>query len=630
MCLPKITVVTPVFNGAAHLAETLESVLRQEYPELEYIVVDGSSTDGTLDIICRYEARNDFPQRISLVISEPDQGMYDAIAKGFERASGDIYCYLNADDLFECDGLRSVGEYFSQHPETQVVYHEDVVLVDGWKFPNVRQPNGVDTVDFLNGHILFQDGVFWRRSAFDAVGGIRRDLKLAGDFDLWLRLSSRASFVRRPGHASCFRMHPDQLSSKMDRYHREMDQSISDFLATMPMSKRALWTVQSLFWSAYRRLSRKWGSGRLFFPIDFGNLPPPAATIPPGTEAIPHSPIDGKPAERLLFTAPDTRFGERELNYIYLDERHGIAITHPHIAADRLDALYQKHYSSPPTEPKLPEATSPYRQFRGKQIWERLLLSLPVGVLSRILFPGAGSDNTLQELITVLERSKVDTAETLRFLDVGCFEGHLLDQIRSNTCWKPFGLEPNKLAADTAKGKGHQVWCGHAEDAGSLIPREQKFDVIHLGQSIEHVDDPVNVLVHLKRLLAPRGVLVVSTPNLESREIDWFGPTWAHWHPPYHRHVFSGKGLHALAQKAGFLPVHLQTFSNPYWTSMSLAQNRLGLGGSVSHAVHFDRRITREARRISFWKKVIWDKLDKGDYCLFVMKDATAGDPGHV
>ena len=63
---------------------------------------------------------------------------------------------------------------------------------------------------------------------------------------------------------------------------------------------------------------------------------------------------------------------------------------------------------------------------------------------------------------------------------------------------------------------------------------------------------------------------------------------------------------------------------------MSLAQNRLGLGGSVSHAVHFDRRITREARRISFWKKVIWDKLDKGDYCLFVMKDATAGDPGHV
>jgi glycosyltransferase involved in cell wall biosynthesis/SAM-dependent methyltransferase len=630
MHLPKITVVTPVFKGATHIAETLESVLRQDYPELEYIVVDGGSTDGTLDIIRAYETRNDFPQRISLVISEPDQGMYDAIAKGFVRANGDIYCYLNADDLFECGGLRSVGEYFSRHPETQVIYHEDVVLVDGWKFPNVRQPENVGTVDLLKGHILFQDGVFWRRALFDAVGGICRDLKLAGDFDLWLRLSNRAGFVRHPGHVSCFRMHPDQLSSRMDRYHREMDRSIAEFLATVPATRRALWAVQSLFRDARRRLVRKGGRERLFFPIDFGDLPPPAATIPPGTAEIPRSPIDGKRAERLLFTTPDTRFGERELSYIYLDERHGIAIAHPHIATDRLDELYRKHYSSPPIELKLPEGASPYRRFCGKRIWEKILYRLPVGVLSRLLFPAAGSDNTLPELITVLERSNVDTSKTLRFLDVGCFEGHLLDQIRSSTRWLSFGLEPNSRAVDAAKEKGHRVWCGHAGDAGSLLPPEQRFDVIHLGQSIEHVADPVEVLAHLKRLLAPGGVLVVSTPNLDSREIDWFGPTWAHWHTPYHRHVFSGKGLHVLAQKAGLLPVHLQTFSNPYWTSMSLAQNRMGLGGCVSHAVNFDRRTSGEARRINFWKKIIWDRRGKGDYCLFVMKDMAAGDPTHV
>ena len=627
--LPKITVVTPVFNGAPHLAETLESVLRQDYPELEYIVVDGGSTDGTLDIIREYEARADFPQRISLAISEPDQGMYDAIAKGFKHASGDIYCYLNADDLLECDGLRSVGEYFSQHPETQVVYHEDVVLVNGWKFPNVRQPNGVDTIDLLAGHILFQDGVFWRRSAFDAVGGIRRDLKLAGDFDLWLRLSARFRFVRRPGHVSCFRMRPDQLSSRMDIYHREMEQSIADFLATMPIFKRMLWAVQKPFRSTYRKLSRNLHRESLFFPIDFGNLPPPAATIPHGAEEIPRSPIDGKPAERLLFTTPDTRFGERELNYIYLDERHGIAITHPHIAAEELDALYRKHYSSPPTELKLPVATSPYRQFNGKRIWEKVLFRLPVGVLSRILFPAAGSDNTLLELITVIEESKVGTSKAIHFLDVGCFEGHLLDQIRDNTCWKSFGLEPNSHAFETAQGKGHRVWHGNAENADSLIPREQQFDVIHMGQSIEHLDDPVNVLGRLRRLLAPRGVLVVSTPNLDSREIDWFGPTWAHWHPPYHRYIFSRKGLHSLARHAGLLPVYFQTFSNPYWTSMSLAQNQMGLGGSASHAVNFDIRISREARRINFWKKVIWDRLDKGDYCFFAMKDTANGMPGH-
>jgi len=628
MPLPKITVVTPVFNGAAHIAETLESVLRQDYPELEYIVVDWGSTDGTLDIIRRYEAREDFPQRISLVISEMDQGMYDAIAKGFERANGEILCRLNADNLFECGGLKSVGEYFSQHPKTQVIYHEDVVLVNGWKFPNVRHPKNVDTVDLLDGHTLFQDSVFWRRTAFEAVGGIRRDLKLAGDFDLWLRLSTRFRFVRRPGHVSCFRVPPGLLSSRMNHYHREMEQSIADFGANVPIFKRALWAVQKPFRGMHRRLSLILCRERLFFPIDFGNLPPPAATIPRGAEEIPRSPIDGKPAERLLFTTPDTRFGERELNYIYLDERHGIAITHPRIAADELDALYRKHYSSPPTELQLPESTSPYRQFNRIRGWEKALFKLPVGALARRLFPKAWSDNTLHELIMVLNNSKIDTSQALRFLDIGCFEGMLLDQIRSTTGWISFGLEPNNRAVEITRGKGHHVWCGHAQDAGTLIPQEQQFDVIYMGQSIEHVDDPICVLGHLRRLLAPGGALVVSTPNLDSREIDWFGPTWAHWHPPYHRYIFSRKGLYALARQAGLLPACFQTFSNPNWTALSLVQNRMGLGGSASHAVNFDALIAKKAHRINFWKRIIWNRLGKGDYCFFAMKAAT-GEAGH-
>jgi SAM-dependent methyltransferase len=235
----------------------------------------------------------------------------------------------------------------------------------------------------------------------------------------------------------------------------------------------------------------------------------------------------------------------------------------------------------------------------------------------------------LRELILVLEKSGMDTSKALRFLDIGCFEGHLLDQIRSSTCWESFGLEPNSHAVDAANGKGLRVWCGHAENADSQIPPEQRFDVIYMGQSIEHVDDPVSVLGHLRRLLAAGGLLVVSTPNLDSREIDWFGPTWAHWHPPYHRYIFSRKGLRSLARQAGFLPVCLKTFSNPYWTSMSLAQNRMGLGGSVSHAVNFEHRISMEARKINFWKKVIWDRLGQGDYCFFAMKDTADGVPAH-
>ncbi len=628
MSLPQVTVVTPVLNGAEHIAETLGSVLRQDYPKLEYIIVDGGSTDGTLDIIREYEGKSEFPQRISLVISEPDEGMYDAISKGFARATGEIFCYLNADDLFECGGLRSVGEYFSRHPEVQVIYHEDTVLVDGWKFPNVRQPENVTTADLLNAHILFQDAVFFRRTAYEAIGGVRRDLKLSGDFDLWLRLSAQFRFFRRPGHVSCFRLRPDQLSSRMDLYHREMKQSIVDFLSHTTLTSRAKWFIQRFLWHVPRIYLSKLRRDRLFFPIDLVNFPPPAGTIPLGTESIPRSPIDRMPAERLLFTTPDTRFGAHELNYIYLDDRHGIAISHPHIAEKEMDALYQMHYSSPPTELKSPVTTSPYRRFNGQRKWEKFLLKLPLGPLARWLFPAAWSkeiwsDNTLGELVKTLNRSKVDTSKELRFLDTGCFEGYLLDKVRENTRWIPFGLEPNGLAVEKATEKGHSVWCGHAEDAGSLIPGDQQFDVIFMGQSIEHIDYPVRVLVQLRRLLAPDGVLVVSTPNLDSREIDWFGPTWAHWHPPYHRYIYSKKGLHSLAQQAGLLPGHFQTFSNPTWTVMSLTLNRLGLSGSISHAVTIDQLLAGKAQRINFWKEILWNRLNKGDYSFFAMKNGS-------
>jgi len=504
----------------------------------------------------------------------------------------------------------------------------------------VRQPRGVDTVDLLNGHILFQDGVYWRRTAYEAIGGIRRDLKLAGDFDLWLRLSARFRFVRRPGHVSCFRVHSNQLSNQFEQYHREVRQSIKDFKATAPVVNVVRWPIQKFMRRVSRKLIRKLQRDRLFFPIDLGNMKSPAMAIPPGVEAIPRSPIDGKPAERFLFSTPDTRFGEQEINYIYLDTRHGIAITHPPIAADKLDGLYRKYYSSPPAELKLPEGLSPYRQFDGRRFWEKALLSMPVEKWARYtkrflgkamvkspagkpagISANASPDNTLAELINVLKAARVNVNRPLRFLDTGCFEGQLLDQIREETLWKGFGLEPNDHSVEVVRAKGHVVWHGHAEHAVEIIPRDQQIDVIFMGQSIEHVDDPVRVLRRLRLLLAPGGVLVMSTPNLDSREIDWFGPTWAHWHAPYHRYIFSRKGLVALARQVGLLPVHFQSFSHAHWTSMSIALNRMGLGGSVSHAASFDNTVTMLARRIHIWQVLLWNRLGKGDYCFLAMKE---------
>ncbi len=619
--LPKITLVTPVFNGGEYIESTLRSVLFQDYPDLEYIIVDGASADHTLEIIERVRKDETLPNTISRIISEPDEGMYDAVAKGFSAATGEVFGYLNADDLLEAAALKRVGEYFAAHPKVSVIYHDDTVLVNAWKYPNVRQPKGIGTVDLLNQHILFQDGVFFRRQAYEAIGGIRRDLRLAGDYDLWLRLSAHCKLVRRPGHVSCFRIRPGQLSANMGAYYQEAATARRDFLRTVSPLRKLMWDRNFLIRLVRNFLKRlRVENDRLLFPIDFGNLPPPSRLLAGSEFGNPSSPIDGKPAERLLFSVPDTRFGEPEIHHIYLDTRHNIAVTHPPVGVERLDLLYRKHYSSPPTTIQEPQGSSPYRLVNHKRFWEKALLRLPVERVCRFLYDG-WNDQTLAELKLVLKAAKVDIEAPLSCLDAGCFEGALLDRIRDATPWIASGLEPNEHAVERCREKGHPVWSGHAESALEIIPEHTRFDVIFLSQSIEHVGDPVNVLRRLRLLLAAGGVLVVSTPNLDSREIDWFGPTWAHWHPPYHRHIFSRKGLCALARKAGFRPVCFRTFSHCYWSSMSLAQNWVGLGGSVSHAVHFDGGIAIRAERSNFWHRLIWNRLGKGDYSFLAMRD---------
>src|ERR1044071_5583992 len=111
----KITVVTPSFNQAKYLETTLRSVHEQDYPCVEHIVMDGGSTDGSVEILRKYSAH------LAYWCSEKDRGQADAIAKGFQRATGDILCWLNSDDVFLPGALRAVSEYFTRHPEAEVV-----------------------------------------------------------------------------------------------------------------------------------------------------------------------------------------------------------------------------------------------------------------------------------------------------------------------------------------------------------------------------------------------------------------------------------------------------------------------------------------------------------------------------
>jgi len=184
---PSITVITPVFNGAELLEECIRSVLEQGYDRLEYGIVDGGSTDGTLDVISRYE------DRLAFWISEPDDGQADALNKGFRRSSGDLVCWLNADDFFYAGALSTAADAYAAAPDAPFYFgNGDRVDRDGRSrrefFPGGNVQFRHDALLFgLN--FLLQPATFIRRAALEEVGFLDASLHFGFDSDLWLKLA---------------------------------------------------------------------------------------------------------------------------------------------------------------------------------------------------------------------------------------------------------------------------------------------------------------------------------------------------------------------------------------------------------------------------------------------------------
>lgn len=613
--LPKITIVTPVKNGQRWIRETIESVLGQSYPHLEYIIVDGGSTDDTLKIIDEYQ------DRIDKLISEPDEGMYDAIGKGFAQATGDVFGYLNADDVLEPGGLRRVGEFFRDHPRAKVIYHEDTVIREGWRFPNTAQPR-VDVYELLSGHTLFQDGVFFRKRAYQGVGGIDRTLKRAGDWELFVRLARMWRLRRAPGHVSAFRIREGQISQDRAAYDAELNEAKQRFLARfgLPGQVRCR-VIQAInfFRNTVERIFRK---RKFFWPGDYCGKPYAPGEAPPLVPGKPISPLTGRAPDRLLFSTRDTRFGDRRIHYVYYESSTGMAMTYPPLTQNELTELYEKHYSEPLKKviPPEPNYHSPFKNFRGGNIIARHLSWLPAPwwLFQKITY----HDDTAAEILRAVRGMALPQDAGVRLLDVGCFEGDLLAQLKAKTQWKLFGLEANGKAVEVARSKGHSVWQATAEDAALVIPERQQFDLIFLGQTLEHLDDPLIALNRLKLLLAPGGAIVVSVPNLDSKQVELFGPTWAHWHIPYHRTLLSRRALRRMAQLAGMKVERLRTRTHPYWTTMTVQLNRLGLGAVVPHGVIFPDPIAVHGIQLAGWCRMLWDWRGQGDYMVAVLRNA--------
>ncbi len=202
----RISVVTPSFNMAPYLEDTIASVIGNLRPGDEYFVIDGGSTDGSVDIIRRHAGS------LTSWVSEKDGGYADALAKGFDRATGDILCWMNTGDLYLSGALDAARERIAG--DLDMIFGDDFYIDEdsrilsysrGW-VPDLRMAM------LYGGWTPLQDACFWRRSLYQGIGGIDRSLRYAADYDLFLRmaLAGRTGYV--PVTFSAFRRHAGQKS----------------------------------------------------------------------------------------------------------------------------------------------------------------------------------------------------------------------------------------------------------------------------------------------------------------------------------------------------------------------------------------------------------------------------------
>jgi glycosyltransferase involved in cell wall biosynthesis len=207
--LPRISIVTPSYNQAEYVEMTVRSVLLQRYPNLEYIVMDGGSTDGSREILDRYA------DRFAHYQSQKDGGQSDAIHQGFARSSGEIMAYLNSDDLLAPGALHFVAEYFAAHPEVDAIYSHRCTIdrqnkvISYWILP----PHSNYLMKRWD--LIPQETCFWRRRLFDACGNIDSSLRFAMDYDLFLRYMAHGKFARVNRFLGAFRYHDDSKTSRL-------------------------------------------------------------------------------------------------------------------------------------------------------------------------------------------------------------------------------------------------------------------------------------------------------------------------------------------------------------------------------------------------------------------------------
>jgi glycosyltransferase involved in cell wall biosynthesis len=248
---PRVSVVTPSYNQGKFIEETIRSVLLQGYPKLEYIIIDGGSTDQTVELVKRYEPW------LAYWLSEPDRGQSHAINKGLRRASGEIIAYLNSDDLYLPGAIRQAVQFLSQQEEGDIIYG-DCQVVDGESHRiEVVRSREFDLFVELCRNFVQQPTVFVRRKVLDLVGYIDEELHYAMDFDYWLRAAMKVKFSYLPVELAAFRITAlSKTGEGQIHFATERQKVLDRFFRSHTDNTIRMWRKRVLAWNHYLTGSR--------------------------------------------------------------------------------------------------------------------------------------------------------------------------------------------------------------------------------------------------------------------------------------------------------------------------------------------------------------------------------------
>lgn len=208
---PLVSIVTPSFNQASYLEETILSVLNQSYPKIEYAVLDGGSSDGSVGIIKKYE------KEISFWISEKDRGQTDAINRGFGRAKGEILAWINSDDTLLPNAVEEAVEFLQNHPEIGLVYGDADYIDERGRVIGHFPAAQTDLNRLKRGYVhIPQQASFFRKSLWDQIGPLDPNFYFAMDYDLWVRIAGKSGIKYVPGKWANFRLHADAKTITAD------------------------------------------------------------------------------------------------------------------------------------------------------------------------------------------------------------------------------------------------------------------------------------------------------------------------------------------------------------------------------------------------------------------------------